>query len=250
MSDNLSTTNTLNSNENTPVQRAQIERLRQILRRRSGLTENNSTTTNNRISNENMNVIMTNTNSFDLNIISVPQTAPTRCYDPILAAETNIDNQNAIFYIANQNGIIEMAGCLDDESLNEYKSRDEFIFFRCRDTLPISTLHVSANDIIPGPLRLLNFSMRIYVKDRQAQQLQPGKRYILTPIGDVGRIVSLTFLRTRDGESASHCGTADGSQLYKIEEIRQTTGGSKKRRLKTYRKRRFSRVKRHTRKHR
>jgi hypothetical protein len=238
MANNSSNTNTINSNENTPAQSATIRRMEQIFQHQYdstvGNTGNIGNTDSNRISNADLNRLMINSNSSNLSEVSAPLTAPTRCYDPILATEMNINNQNTIFYIANQNGIIQTASCLDEESLNEYKSRDEYIFFRCRDGLPRYAVGLRANDIKPGSLRLLNFSMRIYVKDSQAQQLQPGKRYLLTPIGDVGRIVSFTYLRAVRAISSSHCSPSDGSQLYKIEEIRLTTGGHKRRRHKSY----------------
>jgi len=236
MSDDVSNTDGINSNENTPAQRAQIQRLRRVFRRQSGIPDNN--TTNGRMSNANIATIMTNSNSSSIGIVPTPQTATTRCYDPILAQEANIENdtQNTIFYIAQQNGLIQTAACLDEESLNEYKSRDDLVFFRCHDALSPHALYVGVNNIDPGPMRLLNFAMRVYVKDNQAQQLQPGRHYLLTPISDLGRIVSLTFLRDPRAESASHCSPAYGSKLYKIEEIRQPTGGNKKQRRKSYRK--------------
>lgn len=253
MADNISNTNTntINSNENNSNDRALIRRMGQIFRRQSGIIDNN-TTTSGRMSNANIATIMANSNSSSIGIVPTPQTAPTRCYDPIMAQESNINNESTTFYIAQQNGIIQTAACLDEESLNEYKSREELVFFRCHEALSPHALHVGVNNIVPGPMRLLNFAVRVYVKDIQAQQLQPGRRYLLTPISDLGRIVSLNMLRSGIAIGASHCSPAYGSKLYKIEEIRQPTGGNKKQQRKSYRKKRKSirrlRAKNYTRK--
>jgi hypothetical protein len=163
---------------------------------------------------------------------TLPSNAPMRCFDPIMANEVDIENDSTTFYIKNEAGNVISAGCLDSETLNTYKTNTSYIFFRCRDTLRTGALSIGANDVVPGGIRVLNFAMRIYVSDNEAQKLRAGRKYTLTPIEDLGRIVSYNMLETGNAVSSSHCGPADGSKLYKIKEILVSGGTRKKRSTK------------------
>lgn len=203
---------------------------------------NNSNTNNSNTNNSNTNNSITNDNSnnnynyISLNesdtslhpSINLPPNSPRRCFDPIMAEDADITNDMTIIYIMNDSGIIQSVGCIDDETLDYYKSATSYLFFRCKDTVRMYESKIKQEDVQPGAIRLLNFAMRIYVKDAQAQKLQYGKKYIVRPIGNLGRIVSYDVLMGGELESSNHCGPADGSKLYEIKEITQTTGGKRR----------------------
>ena len=163
-----------------------------------------------------------------LNSSPIPTNAPLKCFDPLMASNTNIEEGSAVFYIQNEQGKTLSAGCLDEDTLDNYKNNSNWIFYRCKETTPVSALSiVRERDTYPTKYRLLNFAMRIYVKDSQAQSLVAGKKYVLKPIEPLGRIVSENFFQSGNAVSAVHCGPADGSMLYKIFEVR-TEGGRRK----------------------
>jgi len=163
-----------------------------------------------------------------LNTIKKPTNAPMKCFNPIMADEENVSNDMTVFYIAKEDGTIGKASCLDSDSLDTYKTSRDYIFYKCKDSVPVSALHITRNSILPDKLRLLNFDFRVYVKDSQAQKLQSGKKYILYPGEDVGRIVSQNVLDGGSVVSAVHCGPSDGSKLYTIKEVDETLGGGRR----------------------
>jgi ankyrin repeat protein len=166
-------------------------------------------------------IFLRNTRAEPLATNTLPKNAPSKCFDPIMANNTNITNEMTTFYIIDQEGRIATS-CLDTDSLETYKINKDYLFYRCKDTVPISALFIQYKNVLPAPIRLLNFQMRIYVKDSQAQSLQPGKKYVLRPIEDLGRIVSYDVLTGGTAVSSVHCGPSDGSKLYDIKEINET----------------------------
>ena len=181
-----------------------------------------------------------------LNSNSKPLNAPSKCFDPIaynnnVAINENTTKEMAIVYIQDTNNATLTTGCLDEASLEAYKTLDEYVFYRCKDSVPMSSLSITKNSVEPTKYRLLNFDRRIYVKDSEAQKLEVGKQYILRPTNEpLGRIASHDIIfGSRIAVSAVHCGPADGSMIYKIYEVDgNTTGGRRKtrRRRKVFRK--------------
>ena len=194
-----------------------------------------------------INALIISIGSHKLNIpmpkASRPINAPLQCFDPYMASEVNIGSPDSTtFFILKESGEIISTGCLDKDSLKTYKESMDYLFYRCKDTTPISALYINHDSVLPTKYRLLNFAMRIYVKDSEAQQLKSGKEYVLKPVELLGRIVSHDMVEGGSAISSIHCGPADGSKLYSIFEVSQT-GGRRRRRssrklLKTYKKKR------------
>jgi ankyrin repeat protein len=168
---------------------------------------------------------------------TIPANAPLKCFDPLMASNTIIEEGSAVFYIQNDQGKTIAAGCLDEDTLDNYKSNNDWLFYRCKETTPVSALYIVRGEhAYSTKYRLLNFAMRIYVKDSEAQSLVAGKKYVLKPIEPLGRIVSENFFESGNAVSAVHCGPADGSMLYKIYEVR-SEGGRRRTRKRSHKKR-------------
>jgi hypothetical protein len=181
---------------------------------------------------------------------------PERCFDPIMGENTNIDPaaDMAYFYIMNAEGTeISSAACLDSESLQQYKLRDEYVFYKCKETVPIGALHIRPDSVEPTPYRLMNFSQRVYVTNDDAQRIISGESYILKPTGPIGRIASKRVIDGGDVVGALHCGPADpGNIIYSVQKMveRPAVGGSRKgRKSRKTRKQKRSKKNRKTRKH-
>ncbi len=159
--------------------------------------------------------------------------APTTCYDPMMAMNGEpITPEATTIYIMDEAGAIKSATCLDEGTLQQYKTMNEYMFFRCKDSVPPTALHISRSHVHPGAIRLLNLNMRVYVKDSQAQQLEVGKKYVVKPGAALGRIASHSVITTGHVVSGVHCGPADGSKLYELLEVVAATGGGRLRRLR------------------
>lgn len=182
--------------------------------------------------------------------------SPERCFDPILGENTNIGPvaDMAYFYIMNtDNTAISSAACLDSDSLQQYKTRVEYVFYKCKDTVPIGALHIRPDSVEPTPYRLMNFSQRVYVTNDDAQRIISGESYILKPIGPIGRIASKSVIDGGDIVGALHCGPADpGNVIYSVQKMveRAAAGGSRKgRKSRKTRKQKRSKKNRKTQKH-
>lgn len=168
-----------------------------------------------------------------------PVNAPIQCFNPIEGTNGQIDPAGATFFVLNQDGSTAFAACLDAGSLTKYQTRKEYLFYRCKDTVPLSALFIRRHeDIHPTPIRLLNFQQRIYVLDSEAKALKPGKSYVCVPKENLGRIVSDEFLTTGQAVGAVHCGPADGSMLYELKEVSMAGGTRRRYRRATRRSRR------------
>lgn len=190
---------------------------------------------NNTYRETNMESIMSNGTTGQIGTGTLPANAPLQCFDPIMLNEINITNELTTIYIMDENGGIQSVGCIDEDALQQYKSQTNYVFFRCKDAVRDSAFFISPDDVHAGAIRLLNLQMRIYVKDSQAQLMQPGKKYIVRPIEALGRIVEYEVVSKGEHAnlvSATHCGPTDGSKLYEIQEVQ--SGG--RRRRHTYRR--------------
>jgi hypothetical protein len=211
----------------------------------NGNLNRNNWNVNNNNGNNNANILRNN---------SLPEgvVRPARCFDPIMGNNANItpDADMTYFYVMNAGGTaISSVGCLDPESLQQYKTRIEYVFYKCKETVPNGALHIRRENVEPTPYRLMNFSQRVYIADRDAKRIVPGGSYILKPIGPIGRIASKRVVNGGDVVGALHCGPADpGNIIFSVQKMveRVATGGSRKRR-KT-RKQKRSRKNRKTRK--
>ena len=164
-----------------------------------------------------------------------PANAPSECFNPILAETGPIDPSNATFFVLKEDGTTAFSACLDADSLKTYITSTDYLFYRCKDTVPDSALHIiRGKNTLAEPIRLLNFQQRVYVFDYQSSKLTTGKMYVCIPKEKVGRIVSEHFLAGGSAVSATHCQPEDGSMLYEIKEI-SMAGGSRSRRRATRR---------------
>ena len=172
-----------------------------------------------------------------------------------MADEANISMPSmAVFYIQNAAGATISTGCLEKESLDMYKALDSFVFYRCKDTVPVSALYITEDAVFPTKYRKLGFAMTVYVHDAEFQQTQIGKQYVLRPVEPLGRIASQSVVEGGSVVSANHCGPASaGDVLYSIHEVSAAVGGRRRRRTrrqgpKDRRTRRQGPKDRHTRK--
>lgn len=158
-----------------------------------------------------------------MNIASMGSEIPTKCFDPTMYNDdVNIATspEMAHFYIMDSNGKIVSTACLDPDSLEQYKSRDEYVFYRCKDTVPDYAFNVRKTDVEEDAYRLFNFAFRVYVLEKEAKRVVAGNKYILKPVGPVGRIVSKDAMSTTNLSGSVHCGPAQGDvKYYKIYSI-------------------------------
>ena len=149
---------------------------------------------------------------------------PNKCFDPIMYNDdVNINTQGTYtyFYITNKSvdKIIKVL-CLDKETHKRYTTGNENIFYRCKDHVRVSALHIQRDrDIEPTPYRAFNFDIRFYVNNNQVGMIKPGKSYILTPFEKIGRIVSKDIVDGGSAVSGVHCGPATSDEIYSIGEL-------------------------------
>ncbi len=196
---------------------------------RGRLYNNNS---NNNIRNRQLRELMAVNSSERLTTNELPSNVPTKCFDPISANyNVNVTSDMTTFYIMDSTNKVKSVACIDAESLNQYKTLNDYVFFRCNTSVPESALLIQPTNVQRGALRLLNLDIRAYVKDSQAQRMQHGKKYILKPVELVGRIASYSVVSGGSVVSAVHCGPADGSKLYDIIEVTEPVSGGRRRKL-------------------
>jgi hypothetical protein len=195
-------------------------------------TSNNSTTSNTINNAESIPLPRKNMPNFESGVDS------NKCFEPIMAlTNINISSENVTFYIANAKGKISSITCLDEDSLQMYKTSRDYKSHQCTlDTnpstgLPMTSLSVSRKHIIGSPLRRLELGQKVYVLDSEFKNVEVGKAYLLEPTQKtIGRIVSESMLKTGHAVSADHCQTVFKDPIYSISEISVMTGGKHKRR--------------------
>lgn len=186
-----------------------------------------------------------NENDPPLNVINRLNNIPRTCFDPIEYNNVNISRNRTTFHILNSSDKVAFSACLDAASIYKYISDNAYLFYRCKETTPISSLSITRNSVHPEKYRMLGFQQRIYVKDKDIKSVITGKEYILTPIEPIGRLASHSVISGGNVVSALHCGPADGSMLYSIKQMRNTNGG--KRYSTTIKKRKHHKKQRPTR---
>jgi ankyrin repeat protein len=165
-----------------------------------------------------------------------PANAPAKCFDPILHDDVNVETADvATFYILGADDKVISAGCLDEASLEQYITGSQFIFYRCKETVPVSALFIGQDNVYPEQYRLFNFGMKTYIKAKEAYKLKVGSAYVLKPEEPIGRIASFSVVYGGNVVSANHCGPADGSILYSVHKI-VPSGGKRHTRVRTQRR--------------
>ncbi len=165
-----------------------------------------------------------------------PANAPAKCFDPILHDDVNVETADvATFYILGADDRVISAGCLDEASLEQYKTGSQFIFYRCKETVPVSALFINKDSVYPEQYRLFNFGMKTYIKADEAYKLKVGSAYVLKPEEPIGRIASFSVVFGGNVVSANHCGPADGSMLYSVHMI-VPSGGKRHTRVRRLRR--------------
>lgn len=169
-----------------------------------------------------------------------PANAPAKCFDPIqYNHDVNVETADVVtFYILKPDGTVASAGCLDEESLQKYKTDNAFRFYRCKEDTPTSSLHITEDSVYPEEYKLFNFAFKTYIKRNEARQLKVGSAYVLKPEEPIGRIASFGVVHGGSAVSANHCGPADESMIYSVHKI-VPSGGKR-----LVRRRRFKRTQR------
>jgi ankyrin repeat protein len=155
--------------------------------------------------------------------------APAKCFDPIqYNHNVNVETADvATFYILKPDGTVASAGCLDEESLEKYKTDVAFRFYRCKEDTPTSSLHITEDSVHPEEYKLFNFAFKTYIKRNEAHQLKVGSAYVLKPEEPIGRIASFGVVHGGSAVSANHCGPADESMIYSVHKI-VPSGGTRR----------------------
>jgi hypothetical protein len=167
----------------------------------------------------------TNINSYtsNINTKNVKQ-----CYDPLMATNKNISDDDLILYISNKENKIVKAMCIDEDSFDGMLKNDEMIFYQCKPSVPQSALFIQPKDVFPTRLRRLATDIVVYVYENQAKKIELGKKYILVPTDiQVGRIASYPTVRGNSVVSAEHCQNNYSNEfIYEIKEY-GTNGGKR-----------------------
>ncbi len=157
----------------------------------------------------------------------------TECFDPYMASNVDIADNQVLFYIykqePNQEPEFVRAACIDNETEEDgetvllYKrflEAKQYVYYKCLPTVPQGAIFIGLHQIEPEPLRRLAFHRNIYVFESQANNIEAGKKYALIPTENrVGRIVSKSLLQTGDAVSAEHCQTNYQDKIYEIYEM-------------------------------
>jgi hypothetical protein len=159
---------------------------------------------------------------------------PANAFDPIMAEEMSFgdasaDEDRAIFIVMNDQNKPQYAATLDSASLEQYLTSKDNKFYKCRPEVPQGALQIIPENVFLTPYRRLNFSSRIYVDDSLSMAIVPGRMYVLTPVGPMGRIVSSNVLDGDDVVGAVHC-QDNGETEYTIGELSFAMSGGKRRR--------------------
>jgi hypothetical protein len=148
---------------------------------------------------------------------------PNKCFDPILAEETNIAPIYSVFYIRQANGSA-LAYCLDSGSLIQYLRNYDNVFYRCKPTTPSTSLHIKAADVESAQIRRFDFGQRIYVTNAQARKIKIGRAYILEQtLTPAGRLASHAIIKGGSVVGGLHCQDEEPGFIYNIREL-GTTG--------------------------
>lgn len=183
-----------------------------------------------------------------------PAPERTDCFNPYMASTVPIGENQVVFYIynkpeGNKTPTLSKVACIDNESEEDGRTIElyrmflddiNYLYYRCKETVPEGSIFVDRDQIYPEPIRRLAFDSNIYVYESQAQKIQAGRKYALIPTNNrLGRIVSETLLQTQNAVGAEHCQTDYADKLYEIFEIQAAKGGRKtyKRNRRTTRRR-------------
>lgn len=147
-----------------------------------------------------------------------------KCFNPISYSYEDIEQSHTVFYIINEKGKVQNIACLDEDSINYYKSTADYIFHQCTlntnagsGGLPLTSLYIQKQHLIGKPLRKLDFGTKVYVLDSEFQQVESGGAYMLIPTTNkLGRIVSEKVLTEHNVVSGDHCQTVFKDPIYKI----------------------------------
>ena len=156
---------------------------------------------------------------------------PSKCFDPIMVEELNINSSSDMtyFYIATKSGEIKSAKCMDTDSLRHYKSDSSNIFYKCKSSVPTSALFINRDSVEPTAYTLFNFDIRIFLLKTDANRIKVGKKYVLTPAEPIGRIASKSVVDGGSVVGALHCGPEQsGDIVYSIKELVVSSEGGKK----------------------
>ncbi len=120
------------------------------------------------------------------------------------------------FFVVGKSGF-----ALDDASLEHYTKDNAFKLYKCRKGTPLTSLYIRAEHVhMASPLRILQFEFPVHVLDQQAQHIQSGRTYRLTPTADqIGQIASHATIQGESVVSGNHCQEKRTDRIYKIEEI-------------------------------
>lgn len=170
---------------------------------------------------------------------AVPNGAHTTCFDPIMHNDVAISDEYATFFIQKESGELLHIGCLDADSLTQFMSND-YLFFRCKDHVPLGSLHIAHNDVELERIRRFALAFDVYVLDAQARQVRVGNKYVLKPSSQVlGRIASKQVVERGNVYSGDvHCGPPYDDRIYTIHKVGGVGGKRKsksKRKTKTKR---------------
>ncbi len=172
-----------------------------------------------------------------------------QCYNPLMASEEDITNKHTVFYIFNNTMTLSSVACLDAESFHMLYM-PEYIYYKCRPTVPLGALFIDREDTDPEPIRRLTFDKNIYVYESQVKQIIKGKKYAIRPTEQLlGRIAAETLIQSGNAVGAEHCQTDYPDQIHEIFEIvkpaEPVLGGGRRKGRKTYKRRKQQ--KKHTR---
>ncbi len=161
-----------------------------------------------------------------------------KCFDPLLANEKNIINEDAVLYILNKQNKIIRTICIDEDSFNGILINKSNLFYQCKPTVPQGSLYIPPSAVLPTRLRKIAIDIIAYVYENQAKQIQLGRKYILTPTDTpVGRIASYGTIRGNSVVSAEHCqNNYPNDFIYDIQEYSESTTGGKRRKTKKLKK--------------
>jgi len=141
---------------------------------------------------------------------------PATYRDVVNMEDVAPDATDYTFFVVGKNGF-----ALDEGSLTRYTKGNEFKLYRCREGMPLTSIHIRESDVhMMSPIRVLQFAFPVHVLDKQAQLIQPGRTYRLTPTAKVlGQVASHATIRGESVASGNHCQEKKTDRIYKIEEI-------------------------------
>jgi len=120
------------------------------------------------------------------------------------------------FFVVGNSGF-----ALDTASLEHYIRDNTFKLYKCREGTPLTSLYIRTEHVhMASPLRILQFEFPVHVIDKQAQHIQLGRTYRLSPTADqIGQVASHSTVQGESVVSGNHCQEKRTDRIYKIEEI-------------------------------